>query len=57
MDNSRMPVAKVTAAGLGGAVATLVIFGASLFGFEVPGEVGAALATVLAVAAGYLKSA
>lgn len=52
-----MPVAKVTAAGIGGAVATLIIFGAGQFGMEIPGEVGAAIATVVAFIAGYMKVA
>lgn len=51
------PVTKVAAAGIGGAVATLVVYLASLTGVEVPGDVGAAIATVVAFAAGYLKTA
>lgn len=49
------PVPKVAAAGIGGAVATLVVYLASLAGAEVPGDVGAAIATVVAFAAAYLK--
>lgn len=49
------PVPKVAAAGIGGAVATLIVYGAGLAGVEVPGDVGAAIATVVAFAAGYLK--
>ena len=51
------PVSKVAAAGIGGAVATLIVYVAGLAGVEVPGDVGAAIATVVAFAAGYLKSA
>lgn len=48
---------KVAAAGASGAVATIIIYAASLAGYTLPGEVAAALAVLLAVAAGYLKSA
>ena len=51
---SLKPVPKVTAAGLGGAVATLVLFVANLCGVEVPPGVSAAIATVVAFGAGYL---
>jgi|694.fasta_scaffold136609_5 hypothetical protein len=51
------PVPKVAAAGIGGAVATLIVYLASVAGVEVPGDVGAAIATVVAFAAGYLKAA
>jgi putative flippase GtrA len=49
------PVPKVAAAGIGGAVATIVVYIASQVGVEIPGDVGAALATVVAFAAAYLK--
>jgi len=49
------PVPKVAAAGIGGAVATIVVFVASSLGFEIPGDVGAAIATVVAFAAAYLR--
>ena len=48
---------KVQSAGIGGAVATVIIFGAQQLGLEIPGEVGAAIATIVAFAAGYLKPA
>lgn len=48
------PDRKVTAAGLGGALTILVMWGFRLAGVEPPAEVGAALATVLAFAAGYV---
>lgn len=50
------PVAKVTAAGLGGAVATLIVWVLTAAGLDVPGVVGTAFGTVCAFAAGYLKS-
>jgi hypothetical protein len=51
------PVPKVTAAALGGAVATLLVwaFDASR-GVSVPPEAAAALTALLAFAAGYLKA-
>lgn len=48
---------KVQSAGIGGAVATVVIFAAEQLGLSIPGEVGAAIATIVAFAAGYLKPA
>lgn len=50
------PVPKVGAAGIAGAISVLVIFVAQQFGVEVPGDVGAAIGTVVAFTAGYLKS-
>jgi hypothetical protein len=51
------PVPKVLAAGLGGAVATLLVWLLAEFaGRDMPPEAGAALAAVLAFAFGYLKS-
>lgn len=47
--------AKVQAAGAAGAAATVAVFIAAQFGLEVPPGVEAALATLFAVAAGYLK--
>jgi hypothetical protein len=47
---------KVTAAGLSGAVVTVALYVASLFGVTVPGEVGAALGTIAAFGAGYLRT-
>jgi hypothetical protein len=51
------PVAKVTATALGGALATLLVWllGAA-WQVDVPAEAAAALAAVLAFAAGYLKA-
>lgn len=50
------PVAKVTAAGLGGAAATLAVWLLpAIGGPEVPCEVTAALTALLAFTAGYLR--
>lgn len=49
------PYPKVKAAGIGGAVATIVVFVASQFGAEIPGDVGAAIATVVAFVAAYVR--
>lgn len=46
---------KVGAAGVGGAVSVLIVAGLAAFGIELNAEVAAALATVIAFAAGYLK--
>jgi hypothetical protein len=52
----KAPYPKVNAAGFGGAVATVLVFLAPLVGIEVPAEVAAALATVLAFAAAYIRT-
>lgn len=58
--NNKLPATrihpKVAAAGIGGAVATILIWGGEMAGLEVTPEVAAALATVIAFAAGYLKT-
>lgn len=46
---------KVTAATAAGALATIIVYVVSLFGVEVPAEVAAALATLIAVVAAYVK--
>jgi hypothetical protein len=51
----RAPVGKVNAAGAGGALAIVGVYVAGLFGVEVPAEVAAAVSTLAAFAAGYLK--
>lgn len=51
------PVPKVAAAGVAGAVTTLIVFIASRLGLDVPPDAAAALTTLIAFAAGYLKSA
>ena len=47
------PNRKVTSGALAGALSVLVVWVVGLFGLDVPGEAGAALATVLAFATGY----
>lgn len=49
------PQPKVAAAGIGGAVAVLLVWVLSLFGLDTSAEVAAALAAVLSFAFGYLK--
>ena len=48
------PTPKVAAAGVSGAVALIIVWIVGMFGVEVPAEVGAALATILAFVGGYL---
>lgn len=47
------PVPKVAAGGAAGAAAVLVVWVLSLFGVDMPAAAAAALATILAFAAGY----
>lgn len=53
--SSRQIAPKVGAAGIGGAASVLVVYLLSLAGVELTTEVAAALATVFAFAAGYIK--
>jgi len=46
---------KVTAAGVGGSAATVLVFVADLAGVELPPYVAAAVVTVAAFVAGYVK--
>lgn len=48
------PTRKVSAGALGGAAATVLVWGLRLAHIEVPGEVGAAFATICTFAASYL---
>lgn len=49
------PTPKVQAAGLGGSITSLILWGISSFtAVEVPAEVGAALATIIAFVSAYL---
>ncbi len=50
------PYPKVQAAGLGGAVVTVLMFLAPLVNVEVPAEVAAASATLVAYAAAYVRT-
>ncbi|MDP9456959.1 MAG: hypothetical protein M3Q49_11630 [Actinomycetota bacterium] len=52
---SSAPTPKIAAAGIGGAIATILVWVVGLLGLEVPAEVAAAFATVISFAAGYLK--
>jgi hypothetical protein len=47
---------KVRAAGAAGAAATVIVFIATQCGLEITGEVGAAIATLLAALGGWIKS-
>jgi len=47
---------KVAAAGVAGSVTILLIYVASLFGLEVPGEVASAVTVLLGFVAGYVKA-
>lgn len=51
-----MPTQKVTAATAAGAASVLVVFIAGALGVDLSPEAGAAIATLLAFAAGYLKT-
>lgn len=53
---SLKPRPKVAAAGIAGALTTLVLWVLALYGLSVPPEVAAAIAAVLSFAAGWLKS-
>ena len=48
---------KTTAAGIAGAVTLVIVFILSQLGVEIPADVAAAVTTIIAFAAAYLKSA
>ena len=50
------PTPKVVAGGAAGASAIVLVYVAGVCGLEVPGEVGAAVATLISFAAAYLKA-
>lgn len=52
---SNAPTPKVVGAGAGGAIATILVWVLGLAGVEVPPEVAAALATVVAFIGGYIR--
>lgn len=52
-----IPQPKVAAAGVAGAVTSVIVFIAGELGLEIPVEVGSALTALIAFAAGYLKKA
>lgn len=50
------PTSKVTAAGTSGAAAVVLVWLAGVFGLDMPAEVAAGFAVLLATAAGYIKT-
>lgn len=46
---------KVAAAGIAGAITTIIVFAAGQAGVTVPADVAAAVTTVVATVAGYLR--
>lgn len=53
--SSLKPVPKVQAAGVTGAAAYLIVYGAQLLGIDVPEEVAGAIVLVAAFLGGYIK--
>ncbi len=51
---SKAPRPKIAAAGVAGALTVLIVYLAGLAGLAIPEEVAAAVAALLAFAAGYL---
>lgn len=52
---SSAPTNKVSAAGIGGSISVVLLWGArQFFGVEIPQEVAAAVATVISFASAYL---
>lgn len=49
------PQKKVAAAGVAGALTILLVYVAGEFGLDIPPEIGAAAATLIAFAAAYIK--
>lgn len=56
MPAAKKPVPKIQAAGVSGAIAVLAVFIAGQLDVEMSAEVGAAIATVVAYAGGYVKA-
>lgn len=56
-ENKNLPVRKVTAAGLGGAVSTILVFVSIQLGAPITPEVAASITTILAFACAYLVPA
>lgn len=50
------PTSKVTAAGTSGAAAVVLVWLAGTIGLDMPAEVAAGFAVLLATAAGYIKT-
>lgn len=54
---SYVPVPKVAAAGIGGAISVVLIYALkAVWGVELPAEVAAAVATIVSFLSGYIKS-
>lgn len=52
---SSAPTNKVSAAGIGGSTTVILLWAAkAIWGIDIPAEVGAAIATVISFASGYL---
>lgn len=55
MSKQHKPTRKVTAATLGGAIATVIVAVLAIVGVDVPESAAAGLATILAALLGYLR--
>lgn len=55
VEYGKRPVPKVAAAGVSGALAVVVVYVAAALGLDMPAEVGASIAALVAFVAGYLK--
>lgn len=55
-DLPKEPVRKEVAAATAGGLALIIVYAAGLAGLEIPGEVAAAVAAIVAALAGYIKS-
>lgn len=53
---SSKPTKKVQAAGISGAIVTVLVYGLSLAGIELPPEVAAAAVALIAAGAAYVKT-
>jgi hypothetical protein len=51
---TKRPTNKLTAAGIAGALTTIIVSAAALFDVEIDAPLAAAITTVLSVAAGYV---
>lgn len=51
---SSKPVRKVAAAGIGGAAVVVIVWGAGLFGLDIPVDVAVAIVALVSFGAGYL---
>ena len=53
---SNKPTRKVQAAGISGALVTVLVYGLSLAGIELPPEIAAAAVTLVAAGTAYLRT-